>query len=117
MLAVQQYDIGDLIDLYGLFTDPDTGDVVEPDSVTCTVVNPAETTSTPSASPVSITVALAIKLDLLPADTELTGSITAYLAQTNPDQTGTWWYAFDGTGGVQASGERAFRVRTKHVPR
>jgi hypothetical protein len=44
-------------------------------------------------------------------------SAGVYLATVEPDQHGTWYAAFDGTEGFQASGEHSFEVRAQDVPR
>lgn len=88
-------DIGDAVNLTATFTDPETGEPVEPDEVTCTVLSPAGDTSTPV----------------------VTGSKGIYTAQVIPDVSGKWHYAFDGEGANQASGERRFEVRRREVPR
>lgn len=40
-----------------------------------------------------------------------------YGATSTADQHGTWYAAFDGTEGFQASGEHAWEVREQKVPR
>lgn len=42
----------------------------------------------------------------------------SYFAEVVVDQSGRWWYAFDGTdSGFQQSEERSFNVRRRQVPR
>lgn len=88
-------DIGDVAVLTGTFTDPETGDPADPNTVTCTVRKPDGDTATSPAS----------------------GDAGEYTAEVDVDQAGTWRYAFDGTGGVKASGEGVFEVRPRQVPR
>lgn len=88
-------DIGDVVELEATFTDPDTGEGVDPDEVVCTVLTPDGTSSTP----------------------EVSGSKGVYTAEVKPDKRGAWRYAFDGTGGYQASAEGVFHVRAQAVPR
>ena len=89
------FDIGDVIELSATFTDPDTGEGVEPSEVVCTVLSPAGTSSTP----------------------EVSGSKGIYTAQVVPDQRGEWRFAFDGSGSNQASAESYFMVRAQKIPR
>lgn len=91
------YDIGDLVDMFATFTDPSTGDPVTPDTVVCTVKSPAGSEQTPT--------------------TTTTGTPGQFTAQVAPTEPGAWWYAFDGSGGEQASGEQYFVVRVRSVPR
>jgi len=99
-----RYDIGDEVNLFDLFTDPTTGDPVNPDAVVCTLAPPAGSQLSGD--------------DLTPAVTAVDDPPAGnYTATVLPDAAGTWWYAFDGTGGYQASGEAYFEVRERHVPR
>lgn len=107
----QTFDIGDLVTLRGGFTNRPltqaerdtflangtlpTGVGVTPGDVVCTVRKPDGTTATPAV-------------------TEAGGIASADITI---DQHGPWWYAFDGTGGHQASGERRLDVRQRRVPR
>lgn len=96
-MALQRtYDIGDVAELTGTFTDPDTGALVDPAVVTCTVRHPDTTTSSPTVTRTSTGV---------------------YVAEQDIDDDGTWWYAFDGEGIAQASAEKRFEVRKRRVPR
>jgi hypothetical protein len=88
------FDIGDLIELTGAFTDPDTGEAVDPDAVTCTVLEPDGEEATPEA----------------------TGEGT-YAASFEATEAGKHRFAFDGTGANQASAEGIFTVRKRQVPR
>jgi hypothetical protein len=88
------YDIGDVVEMNASFTDLD-GAPATPESVTCTVRAPDGTESTP----------------------EVTGTANPYTAECEPDQHGTWWYAFDGGPDVKASAENCFVVRLREVPR
>lgn len=96
------YDIGDLVEMFVTFTDPQTGEPVTPETVACTV-NPAADSTLSGGALNPATVA-----------TDAPGEFTAEIA---PDAKGTWWYAFDGDGGAQASGENFFYVRDRQVPR
>lgn len=89
-------DIGDVIELTATFEDHKTGNAAEPDSVSCTVQMPSGETVTPDVG------------------NEGDGKYVALFA---PEESGSYAYAFDGTGGHQASGERCFRVRKRTVPR
>lgn len=95
-MSISTYDIGDVAELSGAFTDTYTGAAVEPQTVVCTVRKPNGTTLTP--------------------DVADHGDGT-YTAEVTLDRPGSWWYAFDGIGGEQASGERELRVRTRRVTR
>jgi uncharacterized protein YfaS (alpha-2-macroglobulin family) len=94
-VSLRYYDVGDVAELTGTFTDPETGDAVDPADVTCTARKPDGSTTTLNTS----------------------GSNGVYTAELELDQHGTWWYAFDGTGSYQASGERRLEVRKPQVPR
>lgn len=107
----RHYDIGDVAELRGGFTTRTltaderatfetygtlpTGTGATPSSVVCTVRKPDGTSATPS----------------------VTGASGVYTAKIPLDQPGAWWYAFDGTGGQQASGEKRLDVRARKVPR
>lgn len=95
MSGIRYYDVGDVAELTGTFTHPTTGQPVDPDTVTCTVRKPDGTTVKPGVS----------------------GSAGVYTANQALDQHGTWWYAFDGSGAHQASGEHRLEVRRQQVPR
>lgn len=93
------YDIGDKPILTASFTDPETGDPVDPDVVVCTVRPPR-----------------------VPAAEYLTPAVDkvekgSYKAQVTIDREGTWWYAFDGAGTHAGAEERSFKVRSRNVPR
>ncbi len=94
MLDGNTYDVGDLIELSASFTDL-AGDPAAPEMVVCTVRKPDGTEVTPMVS----------------------GTANPYTAKGTADQSGPWWYAFDGGPDVQASGERSFWVRRQQVPR
>ncbi len=88
-------DIGDVVELEATFTDPKTGDMIDPDEVVCTVLAPGGISSSP----------------------EVSGSKGVYTAEVEPELSGKWRFAFDGTGENQASAEGEFHVRKQEVPR
>jgi hypothetical protein len=88
------FHIGDLVILKAIFTDPDTKEPVDPETVVCTVQR-GSTISTP----------------------EVTGEKGVYTAEVEIDRSGRWYFAFDGTGGHQASQEGSFSVRQQAIPR
>jgi hypothetical protein len=90
------YDIGDEVTLTATFTDPETEELVDPEAVACTVLTGAKKTLTPSVTKASKGV---------------------YIAKVQAASSGTWHYAFDGTGGHVASQEGSFEVRPQAVPR
>jgi hypothetical protein len=88
------FDIGDLVELTATFTDPDTGDPVDPDNVVCTVKKRTEV-----------------------VEVAASGRDGVYTAQVDIDVSGWWHYSFDGEGSFQASAEQKFLVRDRTVPR
>ena len=110
-MSLRYYDIGDIAELRFGFTSRElttterrtfeaggplpSGIGVEPDQVVCTVRKPDGSTVTPT----------------------VTGGDGIYTTEQELDQRGAWWYAADGVGGHQASGERRLQVRKQQVPR
>lgn len=93
--AINTYDVGDVIELKGVYTDPDSGNAVAPTTVRCLVKGPGTVSAT------------------LP----VTGSAGTYTASYEPGAPGRYSYAFLGEGGHKAAGEREFSVRRPRVPR
>lgn len=89
------YDIGDIVVMTANFTDL-AGAPASPTNITCTVRAPSGIQTTPA--------------------TTGAGTPTG-TAETTPNESGIWWYAFDGGPNVKASGENYFAVRTQEVPR
>lgn len=87
-----QYDIGDKITLEASFTD--AGVLVDPTTVSCIVRSPSD----------EIT------------ERDVTGEAGHYTAEIEPNEAGTWWYRFEGTGAYQAAEEGEFAVRLRRVP-
>lgn len=84
------YDIGDTVRLTGTFTDS-AGAVADPTTVTVTVTNPAGVVTNPAATK---------------------DSVGVYHVDVAPTVSGTWRYAFSGTGAlVAASPTYEFFVR------
>lgn len=95
----QEYDVGDLIKLTACFSDPETGAPVDPEAVVCTVGTYGAGATDTVLSP------------------NVDGSDGVYSATIAADRAGNWAYAFDGTGGHQASAEGTFFVRQRLIPR
>lgn len=89
------YDIGDLVELKGKFTDPDTDGPVDPTDVTCVLRLPDGESET-----------LAVA-----------GSDGTYTATKAVDTAGHYHYVFIGEGAHQAAEEGRFAVRVPRVPR
>lgn len=90
------FDTSDDIELTATFSDPDTGELVDPDTVDLTVRKPDKSTVTPTVDHISLGV---FRATVTPAD----------------DEYGRWHYRFHGTGDVQAAQERYFVVRKSEV--
>lgn len=84
------YSIGDLVQITATFTDVDTGDLINPTTVTFTVRAPDGTQTTPSASNTSTGI---------------------YQAQIDITEAGIWRWRATGTGSAQAAGSSYFRVQ------
>ena len=82
------YQIGDLVQVTGSFTDS-TGTLVDPTSVNLQVLNPQGQTSLQSPSRVSVGV---------------------YYANISAVTSGTYSYRFSGTGAVTAADQNSFLV-------
>lgn len=90
------FDTEDQIQLTATFSDPDTDELVNPDTVDFIVRKPDATTSTPSVTHVSLGT---YRVTVTPAE----------------DEYGRWHYRAHGTGQVQAAQERYFVVRKSQV--
>lgn len=106
------YDIGDQVEVYAAFTTRKltaaevkafqetltlpAGTGAEPGVVKCTVLSPGG----------SVSEAVTEK--------KATG---VFKATIGPDKHGTWYAAFDATGGFKAAGEHTFKVREQRVAR
>lgn len=86
------YDLDDLVDLVAYFTDPATGDAVEPETVTLQILRPS-----------GVEIAVDPVLDVA------TGF---YVSELNIDEPGLWSYRFAGSGDWQAAQERGLWVRS-----
>lgn len=111
-----QYDVGDIVTLYSVFTDADGMQTVpttvelrvrKPDSTYATVVVEAcEVGDLPRAS-----VALSAFLEEHGLSDPLTDTDGVYMADVDLDQPGTWHYAWDFEGDLQAMEQSALYVR------
>lgn len=88
-----EFDIGDRVTLAATFTAPGATGHVQPTTVTCTVRSPSGTEQ------------------LL----GVTNTNATYSAEFEPDEAGTWWYRFAGTGSYVVAEESAFSVRKRRV--
>lgn len=79
--------------------DGETEEAVDPETVVCTVRSPAGTNTEPEVTKAE------------------SGVYTAEFELTESGVSGLWHYAFDGTGGSQASAEGTIRVRRRKVAR
>jgi len=86
------HDIGDKVQVRATFTLD--GVTVTPTTVTCTV-------RAPSGDEQTLTVS--------------GPSGGTYLAELEPDEEGTWWYRFAGSGGYIAAEEGVFSIRHRRV--
>jgi hypothetical protein len=89
------YTKGTLVNCRATFTDPVSGSVVDPTTVTFRVKNPSGITTTWTYGP---------DLEL---EKESTGH---YKAQVNANQQGSWSYRFESTGPYQGAREATFDV-------
>lgn len=95
MPIVHNYDLGDLVQVSGEFTDPDTGDHIDPDVVKVTIRKPNRTLTT----------------YIYGTDAEVVQDATGrYSLNVDTDAPGTWYYRWWSTGDGQASGEGNFEV-------
>lgn len=87
------YDVGDRVRLYGYFTNRARVDT-DPTAVVCKYQDPSgnETTVT------------------YPTDI-VKSSTGRYYLDIDLDESGTWYYRWNGTGDVVAAGEQSFTVR------
>ncbi|MFO0293782.1 MAG: hypothetical protein ACK51F_10620 [Rhodospirillales bacterium] len=95
MSAIDEHDIGDLVELRATFTDA-AGVPANPTTVTVRVQKPDGTITTPSAA------------------SGVTGTWTATISL---DQSGWWGYVFIGAGANAAAEESRLFVRRPLVPR
>lgn len=89
-MSINTYDIGNEIRLAVEFTDPDTGEYVDPDTVVCHLRRLKSAETTPSVTK---------------------DDIGRYHALVEPDSPGEWSYRFDGSGGHTAARQHRFRIR------
>lgn len=92
MTQINTYDIGDRPRLEVTFKDL-TGALADPTAVTAKVKDPANVVTDYNAVAVQH------------------ASLGVYYIDVDLDQSGTWFYRFDGVGTVKASVENAFNVR------
>jgi hypothetical protein len=90
--TVNTYDVGDRVRVVGTFKDI-AGMTADPTAVTIKIRKPSGTV---------------VQLTGAEIDQEDVG---VFYADVNLDQSGTWWYRFEGTGQVQAAEEHALNVR------
>lgn len=90
-MAINTYDVGDRIRCRVSFTDLDQNPA-DPTTVVAKVKDPTGNTSTYT-------------------DQVVNDAVGSYYIDVTLDQSGTWWYRFEGTGAVQAAEEQAFNVR------
>lgn len=95
MADLNQYDLGDLIELSAIFKDRDLV-LADPSSVTLKVKPPSGTVSTFTGEIVNDSVGL-------------------YHMDYEPDEVGSYSYKFYGTGNVHAAEEGVFYVRAEKV--
>jgi hypothetical protein len=97
-VSLRTFDTEDDIELFGEFYEPGTNRTtpVDPGTVEVTIRKPDDTTTTPSVT----------RLD-----------VGRYMVTVTPEpeEYGTWWYRFHGSGSVQANQERKFKVREPQV--
>lgn len=94
------YDVGDVVVMTDIITDPETGNRVDPATVTFTIRKGKLGTVVCSATRVS------------------QGVYTASYTLVHGDPDGcVWTWAVDSTGTWQGSGERAIEIRRQQVPR
>lgn len=91
-MAINTFDVGDQVRLIGSFKDI-TNTLTDPTVVTVRVKTPSGIVTTPAATQASAGI---------------------YHVDVTLDESGTWWYRFEGTGAVVAAEENAFNVRDSH---
>lgn len=95
-MAIDAYDIGDLVELQCTFRN-DAGVATNPSTVSLRVKEPDGTTTTYAQG------------------TLTNGSAGVWTKNVTPDQSGTWYYRFIGTGAVAQEEEGAFYVRPSNA--
>jgi hypothetical protein len=93
-MTVTVADIGDVVELEAWARVTKTKEPAE-GTPSCTVRAPDGTISNPA----------------------VTANGGTYTAEVEPDQSGTWRYAFQITGDAKGAAERTFEVRRQRVPR
>lgn len=96
MREPKQYDLGDSVRVTASFTDPDTGDAVDPDTVGFKYKDPAGTVTT-------LTYGDGARI--------VKDSAGHYHVDVDANLAGRWYYRFYSTGAGQAATERSFTVR------
>lgn len=96
--AQHKYELGDLIRLVVRFRHPVTGDWIQPDEVTCRLMNPDATLTSPA---VTFDAELATPDDV---------SGPGYFVDVDAELPGAWYYRFGATGFGQAANEGTFYV-------
>jgi hypothetical protein len=92
------YDIGDLVKLSATFTVGTTP--TDPTTITLHLKDP-------SGNVVDYVFGV--------GTTIVRTSAGAYYANITPDETGLWWYRWEGAGAVQTTDEEPFRVRPQEA--
>lgn len=100
MVCGQEHDVGDLVVLQGEYIDPDTGDPVDPTTVTIEVKTPDDAIDTK----VYITDPEVVKV-----------STGVYTRDWSVTQEGHHWYRWSSTGIGQAAEEQSFLVKKQQV--
>ena len=93
MTSLNSYAPGNTVTLQGTFTDVATGALVDPTTIVCRTRDPAYNEVTYSGVAVARV------------------STGVYQTVVTPVLPGTWWYRFEGTGGVVAAAEFKFEVK------
>lgn len=89
------YDIGDKVKLRVEFTDVDTGDFVDPTTVTAKVKDPLGT----------------VTLYIVTGGQIVRDELGKFSLEIEPAKEGPWSYRFEGTGANKGAAESTFTVR------
>lgn len=95
-MAINTYDLGDLVKVKAPFSVVATGDAIDPEAVNLTVTKPDGTATTSTYGV---------------GDTIINDAPGSYYAVIDADQSGDWHYRWWSSGDGQAAEKRRFVVR------
>jgi hypothetical protein len=99
-VIVARYDVGDSAKVTAVFTDPDTGEALDPDVVKLSVLTPGNSLTTYTYG----------------SDAQVVKDSTGHFhALIDANAAGTWYYRWFSTGTGQAAEEKSFEVKAAHA--